>query len=263
MFIDSLLRYGQIYQSERQEAENSLFGGFDDMEVEIATPEIPDTEEWSLMERLSRERDLVGIYLSAHPLDTYAVVLKYICNTKAAELMNDDKTELMARQEVKVGGIVSSVRRGTTKTGKPYGIVKLEDDSGVGELPLFGEDWVRWGNFMIEGNTIFVMMQVVSGRWKPEQRELRVTQVEFLADVQEKRVERITIQALVSSVNEQVANEILALVSETTGNTELCFDLMDSDTRHRVQLRSPIKIGVGKSLLRYIEEHEGMNFKIN
>jgi DNA polymerase-3 subunit alpha len=263
MFIDTLLRYGQVYQSERQAAENSLFGGFDDMDVEIATPEIPETEEWSLMERLSRERDLVGIYLSAHPLDAYAVVLNYVCNTKAVELMNDDKSELMERQEVKVGGIVSSVRRGMSKTGKPYGIVKLEDDSGVGELPLFGEDWVRWGNFMIEGNTIFVLMQVVPGKWKPEQKELRVTQVEFLADVQEKRVERITIQALVDNVNVQVADEILALVNVSKGNTELCFDLVDSESHHRVQLRSPERITVGKSLLRYVEEHEGMKFKIN
>jgi DNA polymerase-3 subunit alpha len=263
MFIDSLLRYGQVYQSERQSAENSLFGGFDDMEVEIATPEIPECEEWSLMERLSRERDLVGIYLSAHPLDAYAVVLKYICNTKAAELSDEDKTELLERQELKLGGIVTAVRRGMSKTGKPYGIVKIEDDSGVGEIPLFGEDWVRWGNFMMEGNTIFVLMQAVPGKWRPDQKELRVTQVEFLTDVQEKRVERITLQVSLEVLNAQVADEILALVDDTHGNTELYFDVMDPENRHRVQLRAPKRIGVNKSFLRYIDEHEEMKFKIN
>jgi DNA polymerase-3 subunit alpha len=263
MFIDALLRYGQVYQSERQSSENSLFGGFDDMEVEIATPEIPECEEWSLMERLSRERDLVGIYLSAHPLDAYAVVLKYLCNTKAIELKDEDKPKLIERQEVKVGGIVTTVRRGTSKSGKPYGIAKIEDDSGVGEIPLFGEDWVRWGNFMVEGNTIYIMMQAVPGRWDPEKKELAITQVEFLADVQEKRVERITIQVPLSFLNGQVAEELLALVSETRGNTELCFDVMDADYRHRAQLRSPVKVGVSKSFLRYIEAHEEMKFKIN
>jgi DNA polymerase-3 subunit alpha len=150
-----------------------------------------------------------------------------------------------------------------SKTGKPYGIVKIEDDSGVGEIPLFGEDWVRWGNFMMEGNTIFVLMQAVPGKWRPDQKELRVTQVEFLTDVQEKRVERITLQVSLEVLNAQVADEILALVDDTHGNTELYFDVMDPENRHRVQLRAPKRIGVNKSFLRYIDEHEEMKFKIN
>ena len=119
VFIETLVRYGNRYQADKAAAVNSLFGG--ENVVDIATPEIPQAERWSDLDRLNKERDLVGIYLSAHPLDEYAVVLEYVCNTHMAEL--EDKTALVGR-EITMGGIVTSVRRGISKNGNPYGIAR-------------------------------------------------------------------------------------------------------------------------------------------
>lgn len=101
------------------------------MAVEIATPEIVPAASWSDLERLNRERELVGIYLSAHPLDEYAVVLENVCNVHMADLA--DLTPLQNRDLI-LGGIVTGVREGYTKTGKPYGVAKVEDYSGVAEF---------------------------------------------------------------------------------------------------------------------------------
>jgi len=123
VFLETLMRYGNRYQEDKRAAINSLFGGAN--VVDIATPEIPQgVERWGDLERLNKERDLVGIYLSAHPLDEFAIVLDHVCNTRMADL--EDKAALAGR-EITMGGIVTSVRRGISKNGNPYGIAKIED----------------------------------------------------------------------------------------------------------------------------------------
>ena len=145
VFLETLMRYGNRYQADKAAAVNSLFGG--ENVIDIATPEILPAERWGDLERLNKERELVGIYLSAHPLDEYAIVLDHVCNTHMAEL--EDKTALAGR-EITMGGIVTSVRRGISKNGNPYGIAKIEDYSGSAELPFFGNDWVTFQGFWVK-----------------------------------------------------------------------------------------------------------------
>ena len=125
-FVEVLVRYGNKYQMDKAAAVNSLFGG--EHQVEMATPEIVKAPSWGALERLNKERELVGIYLSAHPLDEFAVILENVCNAHMAELA--DLTPLQNRDLV-LGGIVTAVREGYTKTGKPYGVAKVEDYSGA------------------------------------------------------------------------------------------------------------------------------------
>ena len=123
VFLDTLVRYGQMYQMEQQEMRNSLFGG--ENEIEIATPAIPHGVRWSDIERLNKERDLVGIYLSAHPLDEYRIVLDNLCNTRCAELA-DRCAAMTDRDDVTLGGIVTNVQTRIGKNNKPWGIITLE-----------------------------------------------------------------------------------------------------------------------------------------
>ena len=263
-FLDTLVRYGQMYQQEKQEAQNSLFGGFDDG-IEIATPPIPKTDiRWSDIERLNKERDLVGIYLSAHPLDEYKIVLDNLCNTKCVELA--DLQQLKDRDDVVLGGIVTAVRTGFTKTGKPFGIVTLEDFEGSGELALFGEDWgVRSGYFSI-GSSVYV-----TGKMKPRFQfkedsplDLKVTGVEYLQTIKEKAIDRITIQLTTDLLDEQIVADLGQLVSEHPGKTKLFFQLRDSNGKRHVLLRSKNStVDVRHQLIDYIERTEALDYKIN
>jgi DNA polymerase-3 subunit alpha len=263
MFIDTLVRYGQTYQIEKQQAVNSLFGGFDD--VEIATPPVPKTDVcWSDIERLNKERDLVGIYLSAHPLDEYRIILENLCNTKCSELA--DVSSLKDRQDVIFGGIVTAVRSKFTKRGEPCGFVTIEDFDGSGELALFGQDWGTLNGMFTEGATVYV-----TGKMKPrfqysDALELKISNVEYLQSVKDKAIDRLTIFVVTDheEMNEQVVEELNNLVAECPGNTRLYFQLRDSTGKHRVLLRSQNRtVDVRQQIIDFIDENPALDYKIN
>ena len=264
MFLDTIVRYGQLYQQEKQQAQNSLFGGFDDG-IEIATPPIPKTDErWSDIERLNKERDLVGIYLSAHPLDEFRIVLDNFCNTSCTELADIDS--LSDRDPVKLGGIVTAVRTGYTKNGKTFGIVTLEDFDGSGELPLFGEEWAKHSGFLTIGSSVFITGKVMPRYAYNENspKDLKVSNVEFLQTVKDKHIDRITIQLTTDLLDEKVVAELTEKISEHPGTTKLFFLLSDSQGKHRVLMQSKNhNIDVRVSLIEYINETIGLDYKIN
>ncbi|MCR5641763.1 MAG: DNA polymerase III subunit alpha [Prevotella sp.] len=268
VFLDTLVRYGQLYQQEKQQMQNSLFGGFDEG-IEIATPPIPKSDtRWSDIERLNKERDLVGIYLSAHPLDEYKVILDNLCNTKCNELESVKSSN--DREDVVVGGIVTAVRTGFTKTGKPFGIVTLEDFEGSGELALFGEDWGDKSGFFSIGASIYVTA-LVKARFQYQgngngngPKELKIQSVEYLQTIKDKAIDRITISMNTDLLNEQIVAELQEFIGEHPGKTKLFFQLRDSLGKHHVLLRSTKhEIDVRHSLIDYIERQQALDYKIN
>ena len=189
-FIESLLKYGQHFQLDKQAQTNTLFG--DSYEIEIAKPKEPKAEIiWSDLERLNKEKDLIGIYISGHPLDKYYVVLHELCTTTLDSLQDKEK---LANQEITFGGILTEiVREGITKNGKPYGIIKIEDYSGATELALFGEEWANWKGYLFPGNALYFTAKVEPNRFRPDTYELRISSIQFLTDVKDNKLTSITI----------------------------------------------------------------------
>ena len=261
VFLDTLVRYGQNYQTAKAEAQNSLFGGFDD--IEIATPPIPKTEiRWSDIERLNKERDLVGIYLSAHPLDEFRIVLDNLCNTKCAELA--DVGGLQGREDIIVGGIVTGVRTRFDKRGNPCGFVTIEDFDGSGELAMFGEDWGRWNGMFTEGASVYITAKLRPRFSNSNVMDLKVSNIEYLQTVKDKAIDRITISMNSDLLNDQIVTELSELVAEHPGKTKLFFQLRDSTGKNHVLLRSKSRfIDVKHHLIDYIERTEALDYKIN
>jgi len=260
VFLDVLIRYGQLYQAEQQQAQTSLFG--DEGAVDIATPPIPQVEQWSSIERLNRERDLVGIYLSAHPLDDFSIVLKNLCNTHCNEL--DDKEELLKKEEVIFGGIVTGVKDRYTKTGKPMGIVNIEDFEGSGELAFFGEEWGKWRGMFVEGSTVFVRCKFSQRYANSQYIDMRVNDVQYLQTVRDNAIERFTITIDREAIDDSVVNDIATLVADRPGKTELYFQIVDREHNANLLLRSSSKaITLDRSLLQYIESNSHMSYRVN
>ena len=262
-FLDSLVRYAQLFQQEKAQMQNSLFGGDD--AVEIAQPVVPKTERWPSIEKLNRERELVGIYLSAHPLDDYSVILNNLCNTHVEEIgRGADLEELSKREEITFGGIITAVNeRFSQKTGKPFGFVTIEDFEGSGELALFGDDWARWNGVMKENYTIYVTAKCQPRYRNSNIYELKVLKVEQLYDVKEHRLERFTISMDASSVNDQMVSDLVTLVEGNEGTTQLCIELYTAD-QSLVTLYSPSKgVNVDRTLLDFIAKEENMDYRIN
>ena len=261
-FIDTIMRYGQTYQVEKQQAQTSLFGGFGDLEIQ--TPPLLKSEvRWSDIERLTKERELVGIYLSAHPLDEYKIVLDNLCNTRCEELAN--RCEAMKdREDVTLGGIVTGIQKRFGKNNNPWGIITLEDFNGSGELVLFGEDWLNLNGKFIEGAAVYVTGKMASRFYNSDQKELKITNVELLQTVKEKAIDRITISLTTDLLDDQVVTELGELIDESPGTTKIFFQLHDSMGKNHVLLRSSTKfVDVKSKLIQYIEQAEALDYKIN
>ncbi|WP_298455563.1 DNA polymerase III subunit alpha [uncultured Prevotella sp.] len=259
-FLETLMRYGQVYQQEKNASQNSLFGAME--EVEIATPAIPQGESWSTIERLNRERDLVGIYLSAHPLDEFEFILKNLCNTQCQEL--NDRIELAKKQEVVLGGIVTAVRSKYTKTGKPCGFVTIEDFDGSGELALFGEEWGKWRGMLIEGCTVMVKAQFVQRFRNSDMMEMRITDIQYLQTVKDTQIEKITISLEADKLDDTTVSDLVTIIRDCPGSTQLFFQVRETGNSKPFVLRSrKERIDISKELISFIKGCEALDYKIN
>ena len=258
-FLDALVRYGNLYQTDQAENTFSLFGATET--IETTQPEPPkNIERWSDLERLNKERDLIGIYISGHPLDSYRIIIEKVCNMHMDQL--EDITPF-ANQDVMIGGIVTDLRIGQTKTGKPYGIVKMEDYSGAGELALFGDDWANFSGYFQIGNSLFVTARVEERQWKQNTYELKIGRVEFLTDVKDQKIKSITITLQTNLLNRKTANELSSLIKQNEGPTDIFFNVIDGKKQSQVMLQcNDYRVSVGSELINYLNDNS-IEYQIN
>ena len=264
IFLDTIVRYGQLFQLEKAQQQNSLFGDMN--AVDVIHPVAPKTEKWPTIEKLNKERELVGVYLSAHPLDEYSVVLNNMCNTRCSMIgRNADMTKLSQTDEVTFGGIVTAVsERFSQKTGKPFGFVTIEDFEGTGELALFGDDWARWNNVLKPNYSIYITAKCQPRyRNNPSLLELKVQNVEQLYDVKEHKLQRFTISMDASSLDDELVSELSTVIDEHQGKTQLFIQLRTLENTI-VTLQSRNKgVNVDRKLIDFITANNKMEFHIN
>ena len=257
-FLDILVRYGNKYQLDKQQNSMSLFGDFD--EIEIAHPKPVECEPWSDLERLNKEKELVGMYLSAHPLDEYEVILKDVCNTHMPQI--EDKLSL-ANRDLTFGGIVIEVREIRTKRGNLMGIVRIEDYEGVGELVLFGEDWAKYSGMLRIHNSIFITARCEPRRYKENEYDIKVLSVEFLSDVKDKIIEKLTIKLPVDVVSDDIVENLSSIIQENKGNVELFLCLKDNVESNQVLLSTHVRVNVKHDFLEKIRTIPDCEYVIN
>jgi DNA polymerase-3 subunit alpha len=259
IFLEVLMRYGSKYQMDKAVATNSLFSGAN--AVDIAVPKIYPAEHWITLERLNKEKELIGIYLSAHPLDEYAIVLNHICNTRISELSD---LNVPVGKVLTIGGMVTAVRRGTGKSGNPFGFARIEDFSGSWEFAFFGNDLVNFSGYLNEGMFLFMTAKYQPKQWKQEEMEVKVTSIELLPEVKERLIEKLTITIPLPSLNEVMVTELSALIKALPGNTELHFRVIDPNSNIAVDLMSrPVKLSIQKELISYLEDCPELEYRIN
>ena len=260
-FLDALIKYGSRYQVDKQTSLNSLFG--DMSEIEIAKPlPLKNYSQWSDIERLNKEKELIGIYISAHPLDEYQVVLENICTVSLENLQNLSN---YAMQDISFGGIVNTcLKEGQTKKGSPFGIVLLEDYTGTYELALFGDDWAKWKGYLTPGNSVFINARIEPHRFKPNEFDLRIGAIEILPDVKDKKLEKITVQLTLEKLEEDTLEEFFALVEQNPGNTQLRVQLKSYGYKTQFTLKSrTVTVNVTKAMINFLTNTEAFEYTIN
>ncbi len=252
LFMDTLLRYGNMFQSDKHEAQGGLFGP-----IEIATvhPALPtDIPELSSVERLNKERELVGIYLSAHPLDEYAFIIDKVCNTQLGEL--SDLSALRNRSEITFAGTITEVTVGTTKDGSPCGFVKMEGFKDSCQIRLFGSKWVNVRHCFNMGEAVFVRAKTAQRyRWNPNLLELVIESVELLPEVKDTLLEKVTFSMELNNMTQDMVDDLTALLTKKKGKTSVAFVIQDEDGQP-VELVSDIKVSVDRAVINLLDKYK-------
>ncbi|MFA8434059.1 MAG: DNA polymerase III subunit alpha [Marinifilaceae bacterium] len=259
--LETLMKYGNKVQAEKNNSQQTLFGDVEDYVV--TPPKIPECAEWNKLERLNKEKGLIGIYLSAHPLDDYRLEIDSFCNATFAELSSSFQS--FKDKDVNIAGMVTAIRRGTTRTGNPFAIVTLEDFTDSYEIPFFSKDYVEFANYFVEGMSVFIRGKVQSKSWSkdPTDLEFKVRSIELLSDVLEKLVNKITVEIPLMGLTEELVTEMAHYLGENQGNLQLNFVIRD-DTNLKLKMFSrSCRVNLSKELIDYFRNNEEINFKIN
>ncbi|TAJ14654.1 DNA polymerase III subunit alpha [Marinilabiliaceae bacterium JC017] len=258
-FIENIIRYGNRYQVDKASAQNSLFGAVGS-DIEIKKPDLPQCEAYSNIEKLNKEKECIGIYLSAHPLDDYKLELKHFVKGEIKQL-ND--LEHLKGRDISVGGMVVNVRKGTTKKGNPFGIITLEDYSGSYEFAFFGTDYTDYLGYLEEGFFLMIKGKIQPKRYNQEELEFKVHHISFLADLREKLVNGITLKIPLSALSQELVTELANLALANEGNVVLRFQIIDPETKSQIQLLSrSVKISLTDELVQYLDQHPEITMHI-
>ncbi len=253
-FSDTLVRYGQQYQLDKASQSNSLFGDLGDMYT--AKPAIPKAERWPDIERLSRERELVGMYLSAHPLDKYYMEIKFGCNTSLREMKEmKEGGNMVIDKELVFGGIVVDYNERPSKKGGNYGIIKIEDYEDTFEIALFDKNYIDFRNYGITGMAIVVRAKYVRSRYNPEKTHFEILSIQQLETLRGKMIDNIRVDldasdlALSSFIKSQL-NE------EGDEKCSLIVRVHDSENSRYVDMRSRHKMPITRHFIENLDEME-------
>lgn len=261
-FIEKLIRYGNKMQFESNNMQPSLFGEVMATQT-VQRPEPPVVPEWADLVLLEKERSLVGVYLTAHPLDKYKLEIETLASKDVSLKDLNNNIEALKGRELTFVGMVTEAREGFGKTGKPYSQIVLTDYTDSYKMFFFSKDYVDFGKFCKPGLYLLVR-GVVQNRYNTDQLEFKVNRIELMEEVREKYFKSITIRMPIQAITAQVISDLEKLTSVTRGKTLLKFDIWDPETKLMVNLFSRnVRIEITDELLAFFEKQDDLVFKIN
>ena len=254
-FTDCLVKYGQSVQNDKNSLQLSLFGELEP--IETNRPPFPEVEPWTQLALLNKEKELVTRYLSAHPLDPYAMEIKYGCTCTCDEFQQRDEVP----GNVTIAGLVTKVSTKVSRTGKEFSIVEIEDFSGKAEIRLFGRNHVNFRDKFHEGEAIFIALSYTPSRYQSDRTDMNIVKIEPLENIKGKIANSLTIFLDVDYNNE----ELFKKINECTGNKrkgELYLELIDRKTRQSVKIHSRRHYDIDIDMIELLEAN-GVRFKVS
>lgn len=258
---DKMVKYSNQMSLGNDTSQASLFGGDD--EVEISEPQLPSkVEPWSALEQLSREKEVVGFFISGHPLDPYKAVIEHRCNANCAQLKAG--LEPFKNREVIFGGIVTGFENRTSKTGNAFGKLIVEDYHGSVELMLFGKDFIEYNKYMVQGLFIFVKARVQERYNQPGSLEIKLSKIELLDEVKKNAFNLIKLRVRLNSLDEALVVRLEDLFNRYEGKSSLEFYVEDEEQQQNLKLFSKKnKIAIGTEFLTELEKFSELQYDLN
>jgi len=256
-FIEKAIRFGNKYQENKNSAQISMFGEASD--VQFDEPIIPDCEPWGVMEKLSKEKEVIGMYISGHPLDDYKVEMKYFCNAPVSAFSNNEE---ILNKDLTIGGIVTDVQHRISKNGKGWAAFTIEDYSEAHEFRMFGEDYLKFKHFLIPNSFLYIRISVRPG-WREGDVRIQFNHVQMLQDVLEAQAKKITLQLSIDELNDKRINMLEGIVKEHEGKDLLNFVVYDVEDKMQLNMPSrSSKVKISQELLNMLDMQD-LKYKLN
>ncbi len=258
-FIESLIKYGGRVQAEKVTPQGSLFG--DAPGFQYPRPVIPPSEEWTKIEKLNRERELIGIFLSAHPLDDFRLEIENLTTHALSDLHDIEK---LKNKEITIAGIVNSVKEAYTKKGKPYGRMMLEDYRSSLELTLFGQDYINWKNYFVKDCPLLIKGKVQTKYYNEDELELKVKSMHLLANAKEDLIKSVLLDMPLSFIDKEIVSSLEELAEKNKGDVLLKFRISDPEKNISIFMFSRSKkISLTEEVMRFLDKHPEIEVRLN
>jgi len=252
--IDQALKYGAAFQKQKGQVQLSLFGdSYDPFQIE---PDIPECEPWSLIEKLEREKEVTGIYISSHPLDQYKLEMENFitCDLEHLDFFKD--------QRVSLAGMVTESQTGMNRKGIEYGRYTIEDYNSSLTISLNNEQFRKFGNYFQPGQVLFIEGVMQRG-YNSDNYYFQVHEVRLLDTIGKLLTKSITMYIELEDLNEGLLEQIAQLIKKHKGKHLLKITLLDSTDQHKMDFVSKgVKINVDSSLLQTLEKIP-IKYKVN
>lgn len=246
-FLEHIIRFGNDYQAQKASAATSLFGDISAFNIDDPTP--PKAEPWSLIEKLEKEKEIVGVYISGHPLDDYKLEVESFTNCSLEDM---DKKR---GQQVKVAGIVTMASHRISKKGTGWGLFTVQDYTGALEFPLFGDDYSKFKGFFEQGNCVFITGNY-EPRWgKEDEFQLRIKEVNMLESIGEIAASSLTLKIKLADITQEMIESLDALCKQHKGKHKLNITILDYTNKISMPFYSASrKVNVGNELVEELEK---------
>jgi DNA polymerase-3 subunit alpha len=258
-FIESLIRYGNNAKTLKSSTQQSLFGesgGF-----EIIKPEPVACPDWPKLEKLNREKEVIGIYLSSHPLDEFRLEINTFTNASLADLQN---LKDFLDRDVCVAGMVTDTKNGIGKNGKPYGSFTLQDYTDSFRFIMFDKEYVEFSKYFITGYYLLIKGKVQKRKFREEEIEFRIKTINLLSSVKDELIKSVTIKIDVADLNRELINTLTEFFRRNKGETELKFMFTDHEDKIALPMFSrKIRIRLNNELINFLEDQPGIEYKVN
>ncbi len=257
---DKLIKYANQKNLGGDTSQASLFGGDD--AIEVTEPALPKTEPWNPLEQLAREKEVVGFFISGHPLDPYKLILQHRCNITCQAIKTS--LEPFKNKDVYMGGIVSAIEHRTSKTGNSFGKLVIEDYTGTADIMLFGKDYVSFNNFMVQNLFVFIRARVQERYNQPGILELKITKIELLEEVKENAFSHLKLMVKAEALTPQLIDLLEALFLQHNGKSHLEFYVEDPIENLQVKLFSKKnKVAINTEFLNAIDKLVDITYELN
>ena len=255
-YLDTLVRYGQRVQQEKQNAQQSLFGMASESGFDIQKPRVPEVEEWNNLMMLNKEKEVIGLYLSGHPLDRFDFIIKQMCK---AELSDLEDLTLFDGKEIAVAGIVVSVTPLTTKDGRKYARFELEDYNSSHTFTIFSKEYTQWGMLTELNNYLMIRGRVQKHPYR-EELEFRIISIQQLADVADS-IKGIRLELEVHDVCSTLTDMLLDAINRNSGKANLQITVIDAEADVKVRLSSSFRVEPTTDFMEFLHTNE-INYSI-